>query len=107
MGSRQSPEYKELLRAHGCAYCGEGMNAITLDHVQAKAVGGKDSRTNLVPACEKCNSMKGSMGVIEFYARCKKIAKIFPRLWTISGDNRAFWNVAEKVRTLASERLRT
>jgi 5-methylcytosine-specific restriction endonuclease McrA len=102
MGSRQSPEYKELLRAHGCAYCGEGCNEITLDHVQAKAAGGKDSRANIVPACETCNSMKGSLGVIEFYARCKKISKIFPRLWRITGDNRATWRVAEKVRGCAA-----
>jgi hypothetical protein len=74
MGSRQSPEYKELLRAHGCAYCGEGVSGITLDHVQAKSAGGHDSRANIVPACLKCNSMKGSLGVVEFYARCKKVA---------------------------------
>jgi hypothetical protein len=102
MGSRQSPEYKELLRAHGCAYCGEGCNEITIDHVQARSVGGKDSRENIVPACEACNSMKGSLGPVEFYARCKKVARMFPRLWSVSGGNKATWNVAEKVRQRAS-----
>jgi hypothetical protein len=103
MSSRQSPEYKELLRAHGCAYCGEGVSGITLDHVQAKSAGGHDSRANIVPACLKCNSMKGSLGVVEFYAHCKKVAKMFPRLWSISGANQATWNVAEKVRERASK----
>lgn len=102
MSVRQSKEYRDLLKAHGCAYCGESIGEATIDHIVAKANGGKDSRENLVPACKTCNEMKGSMGVIEFYARCKKIAKMFPRLWSIV-DNRAYWNLAEKIRQLTQK----
>ncbi len=103
MGVRQSKSYKELLRAHGCAYCGEGVGEITIDHKTAKASGGTDSRGNLVPACRTCNQMKGSMTVIEFLGRCRKIAKILPKLWTISGDNKASWDVAERVKMLSEK----
>lgn len=102
MSVNQSKEYKDLLKAHGCAYCGDSFGDITIDHILSRANGGKDSRGNLVPACSKCNAMKGSMGVVEFYARCKRIGKIFPRLWSIV-DNKAYWNIAEKVKQLAKE----
>ena len=101
---KQSKEYQDLLKAHGCAYCGDGLSAVTIDHILAKANGGTDARGNLVPACHKCNAMKGSLDIIEFYGRCRKIAKMFPRLWSITHDNKAIWNVAEKVKQLAQKR---
>lgn len=103
MSVKQSKEYRDLLKAHGCAYCGDSLGEITIDHILAKADGGTDARGNLVPACLTCNAMKGSMGVIEFYARCKKIGKMFPRIWSITSDNKAIWNVAEKVKQLAKK----
>jgi len=48
--------------SHCCAYC--GVNAalvkLTLDHVRPRSYGGSSMRSNLVPACSRCNALKGS-----------------------------------------------
>lgn len=44
--------------AHQCLYCGD-KNNLTLDHVLPRSRGGKTSWTNLVTACQTCNSKKG------------------------------------------------
>ncbi len=41
-----------------CAYCGE-RPATTHDHVRPKSRGGTGTATNLVPACDECNTRKG------------------------------------------------
>jgi 5-methylcytosine-specific restriction endonuclease McrA len=41
-----------------CVYCGSRKD-LTLDHVLPKSRNGKSSWTNLVTACQKCNSKKG------------------------------------------------
>ncbi len=41
-----------------CVYCGVKEN-LTLDHVMPRSRGGKSSWTNLVTACQGCNSKKG------------------------------------------------
>ena len=43
--------------AFRCAYCGRA--ATTIDHVQPRSRGGRDSWENLVAACLKCNNVKG------------------------------------------------
>ncbi|MCC5943934.1 MAG: HNH endonuclease [Bernardetiaceae bacterium] len=44
-----------------CVYCGERNKALlTLDHVIPRSQGGKTSWTNLVTACQRCNSHKGN-----------------------------------------------
>lgn len=43
-----------------CVYCGS-REQLTIDHVRPKSLGGRDSWDNLVTACQKCNSQKGSM----------------------------------------------
>ena len=43
--------------AHRCAYC--GASASTIDHVQPRSRGGKDSWENLVACCLRCNNIKG------------------------------------------------
>lgn len=43
---------------NSCFYCGEP--ATTRDHVQPRSHGGSNSLDNLVPACARCNSLKGS-----------------------------------------------
>jgi 5-methylcytosine-specific restriction endonuclease McrA len=42
-----------------CAYCGKD-DDLTLDHVIPRSQGGVDSWTNLVTACQKCNTLKGN-----------------------------------------------
>lgn len=54
----------EVLRRdnHACRYCGRAAPDVpmTVDHVIPKALGGGDEPTNLVAACEDCNSGKTS-----------------------------------------------
>lgn len=54
-------EWLALLDAYGhtCAYCGEGPERLTQDHVIPLALGGGTTAENIVPACQSCNSRKG------------------------------------------------
>ena len=47
---------------HVCGYCGERFMTrdLSRDHVQPVARGGRDSWTNTVSACRRCNTRKGS-----------------------------------------------
>ena len=42
-----------------CQYCGSTKD-LTVDHIIPKVRGGKDTWTNLVCACKKCNNQKGN-----------------------------------------------
>jgi 5-methylcytosine-specific restriction endonuclease McrA len=46
--------------AHLCLYCGERFpsNQLSRDHVQPLSKGGRDSWTNVVTACRRCNNVK-------------------------------------------------
>lgn len=54
----------ETFRRDGfaCRYCGEGAPeaVLTIDHVVPRCLGGSDDPTNLVTACQVCNSGKSS-----------------------------------------------
>jgi len=51
-----------------CAYCGKWNEKLTLDHVIPKSKGGPHyARYNLVPACNRCNVIKASDDVLEFW----------------------------------------
>ena len=43
---------------HRCAYC--GAHATTIDHVQPRSRGGRDTWENLVACCVSCNNAKGN-----------------------------------------------
>lgn len=48
-----------------CCYCGSGIESgatLTLDHLHPRSLSGKadNSATNLVTACQKCNSSRGN-----------------------------------------------
>lgn len=57
---------KMILPAH-CAYCGSS-GPLTIDHVFARARGGKDDPDNAVWACRSCNSSKGPKDLLSWYA---------------------------------------
>jgi len=42
-----------------CAYCGSPKD-LTIDHIQPRARGGRNTWTNLVTCCSKCNLKKGN-----------------------------------------------
>jgi hypothetical protein len=49
-----------------CIYCGKEAET-TFDHLIPLSEGGEDTISNQVPACQSCNSSKGSRDVIEWY----------------------------------------
>lgn len=58
----RNPARRAVLEKYGytCQYCGCSLNekTITFDHVLPHALGGKDTKDNLVPACRSCQSKK-------------------------------------------------
>lgn len=52
--------YKGLI----CSYCGD--EAESIDHIVPVAEGGGNDPLNLVPACQSCNSSKGTKSLLEF-----------------------------------------
>ena len=52
---------------HKCAYC--GAPATSLDHIIPKFKSGCSSRHNLIPACRRCNSNKGSEDMRTWFER--------------------------------------
>lgn len=45
--------------AHRCAYCGRKPSRLTQDHISPLSQGGSHTKSNVVPACQSCNSRKG------------------------------------------------
>lgn len=48
-----------------CIYCGKAA-PLTRDHKVPLAMGGTDDIANIVPACQSCNSKKGTMDAAEY-----------------------------------------
>lgn len=42
-----------------CVYCGRKMQRLTQDHITPLSKGGSHTLSNVVPACQRCNSKKG------------------------------------------------
>src|SRR5690606_23335609 len=69
IAARHSPDYvpplnnRTLFRrdANLCMYCGESFRSseLTRDHITPISLGGRDSWTNVVAACRRCNNHKG------------------------------------------------
>lgn len=63
MAVTQRTRFEVLRRdGHSCRYCGATAPDVklTVDHVTPKALGGGDDPSNLVAACQQCNSGKAS-----------------------------------------------
>jgi 5-methylcytosine-specific restriction endonuclease McrA len=72
---------------HHCAYCGRSAN--TIDHVQPKSRGGKDTWENLVACCLKCNSSKGDKTLHEIGWQLRVQPKMPVGVsWTLRGAER-------------------
>ena len=73
--------------AHRCAYCAKP--ASTIDHVQPKSRGGKDTWENLVACCFKCNNKKGDKSLVEIGWDLKVSPKMpAGTAWSIRGADR-------------------
>ena len=67
-------EWKETIIFFGgeCAYCGctpHKGRSLTRDHLQPVSRGGKTIQSNIVPACESCNSSKGADDFKDWYMK--------------------------------------
>ena len=54
-----------------CCYCGHSVEsgaALTLDHVIPHSKGGSNHQSNLVTACQRCNSSRGNRSINKFAA---------------------------------------
>ena len=65
---RQEALWKRILELHRwrCAYCG-GRENIVREHMFPKSRGGDDALENIVPACQTCNSRKGTRTPLEWF----------------------------------------
>jgi 5-methylcytosine-specific restriction endonuclease McrA len=74
---------REVLRRdnHACQYCGS-TKRLTLDHIIPRCKGGLHTWDNVVTACERCNSTKGSrlLSEIPMVLRTKPRAPMHPAL---------------------------
>jgi 5-methylcytosine-specific restriction endonuclease McrA len=48
-----------------CVYCGKKSKQLTLDHLDPLSKGGSHTYTNIVPACQSCNSRKKTGPVLK------------------------------------------
>jgi len=78
-----------VLRRDGwkCAYCAKPAN--TIDHVQPKSKGGKDTWENLVACCFRCNNQKSSRTLQELGWELKVVPKMPTGMqWLVRGVER-------------------
>lgn len=81
-----------------CYYCGCDLDFDTfhMDHVHAKAKGGKD-KNNLVPACADCNIMKSDRSIEEFRAKINDLlndninGRILAKYYDLKPKNHRFY----------------
>ena len=50
-----------------CAYCGEQLEIVTQDHVVPITKGGLHTNENVLPACSRCNSSKGTQNMEQWF----------------------------------------
>lgn len=62
-----SNQWKTIKAHYGyrCIYCGKKPRILTQDHLTPLSHGGEHTYTNIVPACQSCNSKKGTKNVFK------------------------------------------
>lgn len=75
IGSMWDEEKKKLQFPRCCYYCGSE-DKLSVDHLIARAKEEIDSSDNLIYACRKCNSSKGSNDLLEFYQKKNEVPPI-------------------------------
>jgi len=80
-----------------CQYCGTrpSKEELTIDHIVPRSRGGKSTWENVVLACQRCNSRKGSLSVEESGMRLQRAAKrphwMSTLRNTLRGPERPIW----------------
>ena len=59
-------QWREIKEAYGyrCVYCNRKMQRLTQDHLTPLSQGGNHTASNVVPACQSCNSKKNNGAVL-------------------------------------------
>lgn len=91
----------EILRRdnYTCRYCGANPEdrELRVDHVVPVALGGKDEPTNLVTACDPCNTGKSSIAPdSELVADVEEKALLWGRAYALAIERRALVREAER-----------
>lgn len=73
-------EYLVIKFENSCAYCGHRGGKLEVEHVVPKSRGGSNRISNLVLACNPCNTKKGNKTIQEFLKDNKQILKIESQL---------------------------
>jgi 5-methylcytosine-specific restriction endonuclease McrA len=68
-GDYTAQEFADLCDHYGhlCFYCGQAVR-LTADHIVPLTRGGSNYISNIIPACQPCNSRKGAKTLEEFLA---------------------------------------
>lgn len=64
-------EWREIVASYlgNCVYCGAYCQNPSQDHIVPLSKGGEHTADNVVPACGKCNSSKGSKSLLHWMAQ--------------------------------------
>lgn len=89
---KYSPLKKNIFNRdnHTCQYCGSKRN-LTIDHVTPKSKGGKDTWSNLVTACIRCNNKKGDKTLEEAGMILQREPKEFRYINILQKDANPLW----------------
>lgn len=70
------PQWKAIVEGFGraCAYCLRSDVALTMDHLEPFRLGGQHTASNVVPACQSCNSRKQGTDLLSFLVGRQRIA---------------------------------
>lgn len=71
---RKTPWWDQQLSTCQCHYCENSFqkNELTMDHKIPVIRGGMSSKSNVVPCCKTCNSLKKHQTDVEFLSDIKK-----------------------------------
>jgi 5-methylcytosine-specific restriction endonuclease McrA len=92
-------EFLLLKNNYQCAYCGERVPFLQVEHMTSRARGGSDRLANLTMACDPCNTKKGTMSAEEFGFSHLRILASLP-LKDAAAVNSTRWALWETLKTL-------
>ncbi len=87
--AQRRAEWDRIREAFGyrCAYCGKKPGQLDREHMFPKKRGGDDSLENIVPACSRCNTVKGSRTPLEWFLTLNEKRPQRPRrTWPLSEE---------------------
>ena len=86
-------EHERKFPGQPCYYCGDAAESV--DHLIPRSKGGSSAISNLVPACNRCNQMKGNLSYDEFIDHLKKVLQTVRQMpgKVIQQEGGSLWRV--------------